>query len=75
MMIRHMYGWGCLKPTGKNLRTPPRLLKDARAGAIVGDITSGIKKKRDVEEESRGGSGGILYHRRLKLVRRRSTIA
>ena len=44
MMIRHMYGWGRLKPTGKNLRTPPRLLKDVRAGAIVGDITSGIKK-------------------------------
>ena len=67
------YGWGRLKPTGKNPRTPPRLsstttprsinflLGHARADAIVGAPNAGIKKKRDVEEESRGCSGGILY--------------
>ena len=67
------YGWGRLKPTRKNPRTPPRLvstttprnfkssLRNARADAIVGVCSATIKKKRDVEGESRGSSGGILY--------------
>ena len=63
---REAYGWGHLEPRGKNPRTLPRLfstttprnlkcfLKHTRADAIVGVIRTGIKKKRDVEEKSRG---------------------
>ena len=67
------YGWGHLVPTGKIPRrqpwlfstTTPRnfksLLRQARADVIVGACSVIIKKKRNVERESRGGSGGILY--------------
>ena len=68
-----VYGWGYLVPTRKNPRrqpwlfstTTPRnfksLLRKAREDAIVGARNAIIEKKRDVEGESRGGSGGILY--------------
>ena len=68
----HTYGWGNLVPTGKNPRRQPwlfsttsrnfkSLLQQARADAIVGACNAIIKKKRDVEGESRGGSWGSLY--------------
>ena len=66
------YGWGRLKPTGKNLYTPPRLfstttprnfkclLKHARTYSIVGAINAGLKRKRDVEGGNWGCSGSVL---------------